>query len=196
VNFGRKADAVVVLGCRVGRHGAASTALRHRIDCGVRLFRDGAAPLLVLSGGGAGPVPEAETKRRAALAMGVPEAALLIEARSRNTFENARETAGLLKSRGLRSVLLVSHRPHLPRAIVMFRLTGLEVMGWAGASAPSLCWEFAAVFHECAALPKSLTLALLYRGSFRRPFRRFAKGREDAPEQQGDAERGASCQQE
>lgn len=191
-----RADAVVVLGCRVGRDGAASSALRRRVDCGVGLFRDGAAPLLVLSGGGAGPVPEAEIMRRAALASGVPDAALLIEARSRSTFENARETAMLLKSRGLRSVLLVSHRPHLPRAIAMFRLTGLEVMGWAGAGSLSLGWEFAAVLHELAALPKSLAQALLYRGSLRRSLRRSAENREDAPEQQSDAERRRPRQQE
>jgi uncharacterized SAM-binding protein YcdF (DUF218 family) len=195
VTFGRRADAIVVLGCRVGRDGAASAALRRRIDCGARLFREDAAPLLVLSGGGAGPVSETEIMRCAALAMGVPEAALLVEARSRNTFENARETAGLLRSRGLRSVLLVSHRVHLPRAVLMFRLAGLEVVGWAGAYSPSLGWELAAMLHECAALPKSLARALLYRRSSRRSSR-SAQCRQDAPELQSDAERGASGQQE
>ena len=43
------ADAVVVLGCR----GAAG--LTRRLDYGLRLFQAGAAPLLLLSGGGAGP---------------------------------------------------------------------------------------------------------------------------------------------
>ena len=58
--------------------------------------------------------------RERALGWGVPEAVLLIEPASRNTFENARETARLLGLRGLRSVLLVSHRIHLPRAILLF----------------------------------------------------------------------------
>ena len=50
-----------------------------RLDCGIRLFEDGAGPLLVLSGGGAGPVSEAESMRRMAIARGVPRAALLVE---------------------------------------------------------------------------------------------------------------------
>ena len=175
----KKADAIVVLGCRVGHDGAASAALQRRVDRGARLFREGAAPLLILSRGGAGPVSEAEIMRRAALAMGVPEAALVAEAKSRNTFENARETAKLLKSRSLRSVLLVSHRAHLPRATLMFRLAGLKVVDWAGASPPS--FGLAAALHECAALPRSLARALLYRRSSRRSFGRSDQSRQDAP---------------
>jgi uncharacterized SAM-binding protein YcdF (DUF218 family) len=69
--------------------------------------------------------------RRAAIAHGLPQAALLIDRMSGNTFENARETARLLNARGLRSVLLVSDRAHLLRATVLFRLAGLRVTGQA-----------------------------------------------------------------
>ena len=191
-----KADAIVVLGCRVRREGGASTALRRRVDRGVQLYRDGAAPLLVLSGGGAGPRPEAEIMRCAALALGVPEAALLIESGSRNTFENARDTTLLLRSRGLRSVLLVSDRAHLPRARLLFRFAGLKVVGSVGASPSSLRWGLAAALHECAALPKSIARVLLCGRPLRRSFRRSAKRWQNAPEQQSHAERGASGEQE
>jgi uncharacterized SAM-binding protein YcdF (DUF218 family) len=191
-----KADAIVVLGCRVRRQGGASTALQRRVDRGVQLYREGAAPLLVLSGGGAGPLPEAEIMRRAALALGVSEAALLIESGSRNTFENARDTGLLLRSRGLRSVLLVSDRAHLPRARLLFRFAGLKVVGSVGTSRPSLHWELAAALHECAALPKSVARALLYYRSLRRSFRRCAKRWQDVPEQQSNAQRGATGHKE
>ena len=189
------ADAVVVLGCRVAPGGSASAALIRRIDCGVRLFQERAAPLLVLSEGGAGPVPEAEIMRSTALASGVPNSALLIESASRNTFENARETARLLGSRGLRSVLLVSDRTHLPRAILLFRLAGLEVVGCAGALPPSLRWELGNMIRECTALPRSLARALLHRRSSQPPFdhcRRYGEGGQVTPERHSDAERGAS----
>jgi uncharacterized SAM-binding protein YcdF (DUF218 family) len=175
-----EADAIVVLGCR------GSAALTRRLDRGIRLFREGVAPLLLLSGGGSGSLPEAEHMRpiamiprshrrsngtartvfansangywhasrmpracrhmnsasraysatkpaigsrnaegcgtrltsssgsdgrssigrakwsgcpnRAALARGVPEAAMLVDAVSRNTVENARQTARLLSA--------------------------------------------------------------------------------------------------
>ena len=71
----------------------------------------GAAPLLVLSGGGTGPVPEAEIMRRMARARGVREAALLVEAGSRDTLENAWETARLLRPRGARGFSGQRSRP-------------------------------------------------------------------------------------
>jgi len=150
-----KADAIVVLGC------ALSARLRRRVERGVRLCQEGVAPVLLLSGGGSGPVPEAEIMRRLALARGVPEAALLIEPNSRDTIGNARETAGLLRTHGLRSVVLVSDRAHLPRAALLFRLAGVEVAGRSGVRSPSLTKEIGAAIREMAALPWSLVRALV-----------------------------------
>ncbi|MGH7048893.1 MAG: YdcF family protein, partial [Stellaceae bacterium] len=84
--------------------------MRRRVTRGIEVFRQGVAPVLVLSGGGAGSVPESEVMRTLARDAGVPEAALLVEPRSRNTFENARETAQLLHARGINAVILVSDR--------------------------------------------------------------------------------------
>jgi uncharacterized SAM-binding protein YcdF (DUF218 family) len=116
----------------------------------------------LLSGGGRGPVPEAKIMQQVALSRGVPERALLVEPRSDNTVENAHEAAQLLRPRGVREVLLVSDRTHLPRAALLFRLAGLRVAGWAGVPPQSLLWEMAAAIRECAALPGSLFRALLH----------------------------------
>jgi uncharacterized SAM-binding protein YcdF (DUF218 family) len=149
-----KADAIVVLGCK------SAARLRRRVECGVRLYREGVAPVLVLSGGGNGPEPEAELMRGMALAHGVPQAALLIEANSRDTVGNARETALLLRAHGLRTVVLVSDRAHLLRAAPLFRLAGVTVAGRSGLRAPSLPREIVAAIREMAALPCSLVHAL------------------------------------
>jgi uncharacterized SAM-binding protein YcdF (DUF218 family) len=131
-----------------------------RVDVGVRLFQAGAAPVLLLSGRGGGPVPEAEMMRHMALARGVPEAALLVEPRSPDTLGNARESARLLGECGGRSVLLVSDRVHLPRAALLFRLAGLRIAGWARPRPPSIWWEIGAATRDCAALPRSLARAV------------------------------------
>ena len=144
------ADAIVVLGC------GSAARLARRVERGARLYRAGAAPLLLLSGGGRGSEPEAEVMRRLALAAGVPEAALLLESGSRNTWENAQESAHLLRLRGLGRVVLVSDRAHLPRAALQFRLAGLDIAGRSGVPPPSAFWELAAFIRELAALPKSL----------------------------------------
>jgi uncharacterized SAM-binding protein YcdF (DUF218 family) len=151
------ADAIVVLGCRT------RAGLTRRVDVAVRLFQAGAAPVLLLSGGGAGPEAEAEIMRRMALARGVPEAALLIEPESRDTVGNARRSARLLAARGGHSVLLVSDRVHLPRAALLFRLAGLHVAAWAAPRPPSTRWEIGPAIRECAALPRSLAQAVFHR---------------------------------
>jgi uncharacterized SAM-binding protein YcdF (DUF218 family) len=136
--------------------------LTRRLDHGIRLFRAGAAPVLLLSGGGSGPQPEAETMRRMALARSVPEAAILVEPWSQDTVENAREAARLLHARGKGVVLLVADRVHLPRASLLFRVAGLRIAGWGAVSPPSFWWEARAAIQECVALPRSLA-GLLHR---------------------------------
>ena len=129
----------------------------------MRLFEAGAAPLLLLSGGGRHAAPEAEAMRALALAAGIPEAAILVEPRSRDTLGNARECALLLRARGLRRVMLVSDRAHLPRAALLFRLAGLDVVARAGAPPASRLRGVGGRLREAAAFPKSLLRALALR---------------------------------
>lgn len=51
-----------------------------------------------------------------------------IEDRSRNTEENARQSAELVRAEAFGRVVLVSHFWHLPRAVAAFRRQGLEVL--------------------------------------------------------------------
>lgn len=150
-----KADAIVVLGCK------SPSRLSRRVSHAVELFRHGFAPALVLSGGGNGEEPEAEIMRRAALAGGVPAAALLVERHSRDTLGNAHETAALLQANGRRTIILVSDRTHLPRAALLFRLAGVEIAGCSGVRSASLMIEVLTMLREAMALPRSLLRALL-----------------------------------
>jgi uncharacterized SAM-binding protein YcdF (DUF218 family) len=148
-----RADAIVVLGC------ASGSRLARRVARGASLYRAQVAPLLLLSGGGRGPEPEASIMRRMALAAAVPEAALIVEPGSRNTWENACESARLLRSRGLSRVVLVSDRAHLPRAGLLFRRAGLEVAGRAGIRPALTLFELRTWLRELAALPMTLFFA-------------------------------------
>ena len=178
-----EADAIVVLGCR------GPAALRRRLEIGIRLFERRSAPLLVLSGGGSGPIPEAELMRRAAIAHGVPPTALLIDILSRDTFENARETARLLSTRRLHSVVLVSDRVHLPRAAILFRLAGLRVVGRAAVPVRSLRRAAGATLREIVAMPWSLLRAASRRMSDDEPG-------QHPPKQYGDRNRRRSSERE
>jgi uncharacterized SAM-binding protein YcdF (DUF218 family) len=161
-----------VLGCRVTRRGNPSLALRRRVELGLELYRQGAAPLLVLSGGGAGPIPEAEAMRRLVRDAGVPDRALVVERGSRDTLDNAFNAASLLRRRlmpkkGAIPIVLVSDATHLLRARLLFRVAGLAVTGSAGVPARSARARLGATLHELVSVPWSLARALLRRAKTR-----------------------------
>lgn len=59
--------------------------------------------------------------------MGVPPEAILLEDRSRNTYENAIETKKLLAAEGLTEIILVTSAMHMPRAQAIFAKQGMTV---------------------------------------------------------------------
>lgn len=157
-----RADAIVVLGCRLRPDGRAGRALERRVAAGVALHAAGAAPLVVLSGGGAGPRPEAEVMRELALSLGAPAASLLLETASRDTIENALCSAALLRARGLERAILVTDRYHALRAGLLFRRAGVEVVRVATPPA-RLARDWPMWLREALALPRSLVRLALGR---------------------------------
>ena len=156
------ADAIVVLGCRLPADGRPGGAMQRRVAAGVALLAAGAAPRLLLSGGGSGPLSEAEVMRALALALGAPASALLLEDRSRNTIENALCSAALLRQSGLARVIVVTDRYHALRARLLFRGAGLEVVRVASPP-PRLRRDWPMWLREALALPRSLALLALGR---------------------------------
>ena len=124
---GDRYDAIVVLGSSVLEPGSLrpaadlSASSKNRAMCGIDLYRQGYAPKLVFSGGN-GHAFKDVTKdgpemKRWAERLGVSTEAIIIEDRSRTTYENATETKRLL---GPASILLVTSARHLPRATALF----------------------------------------------------------------------------
>lgn len=130
------ADAIVVLGGALAppRHGQLMPDLgagADRVWEAARLYRAGKAPLLILSGSGdpeESATSEAAAMRRLLLDFGVPAEAMLLEERSRNTAENARFSAEILRARGLSAVLLVTSALHMERARKHFEAADLRVL--------------------------------------------------------------------
>ena len=130
------AAAIVVLGGGVA--GAQAPARPYpdlnsaadRMWHAARLYRAGKAPVIVLSGGAlrneAG--TEADAMRTFLLDMGIPSAAIVLEEASDSTAANARRTGDLLRSRDIRTVILVTSALHMARARRAFEQEGLVVI--------------------------------------------------------------------
>ncbi len=127
---GQQPDAVIVLGAAVVAPGVPGPALVRRVEWGVGVFRARLARHLVMSGGSMGAPPcESHLMRDIALALGVAQASIVVEDRSRNTFENAIYTGAIIRRRGWRRIVVVTDAFHLPRALYIFRRLGLAVEG-------------------------------------------------------------------
>jgi len=167
------ADAVVVLGGGVNDLSwvpavpePSSSSLQRLVE-GIRLARVLRIPLVVSGGSGAvAPTEarEADTMADLAVRLGFPRGDLVIENRSRNTWENAEQVKSLVSGR---TIILVTSAFHLKRSAAMFRKQGFSVIpapaGYRSLSRPfsiiSLIPRAQALDTSSTALAEYLSLA-------------------------------------
>lgn len=98
-----------------------------RLRAGAALYRHTGLPVLV-SGGTLEPKePGVATLMAQSLTDDFHVPVRWIEPRSRTTWENARDSAAILRAAGIRSVYVVTHAWHARRAVIAFRPTGIAV---------------------------------------------------------------------
>jgi uncharacterized SAM-binding protein YcdF (DUF218 family) len=85
----------------------------------------GGTGALILKGEG-----DADTAPRLLTALGVAPERLILENRSRNTFENAAFTKELVTPQPGETWLLVTSAFHMPRSRALFRKAGFDVLPW------------------------------------------------------------------
>jgi len=99
-----------------------------RVAAGARAWLSHRAPIVILTGGRGGrDASEAARMKMAIQRLGVPASALVLEERSRNTEDNAANTAKLAHPMGVRRILLVTSALHMPRALLLFEREGFQV---------------------------------------------------------------------
>ena len=131
----RHVDAIVILGGGVDDDETPNAGTLYRLFHGLRLFKQGYAPVIILTGGNpANPsVPESEVMAKVAMEQfGIPSSFLVIEREAARTVTQAQATAQIARERGIRSILLITSGLHSYRAARVFRKTGLQVVLPAG----------------------------------------------------------------
>jgi uncharacterized SAM-binding protein YcdF (DUF218 family) len=107
-----KADAIVLLG----------GGMTFRVPRAQELFEQQLAPVILISGKG-----DAEEMQHWLINRGVPEAATQLESESKNTWQNATCSVRILRSMGVKRVILVTSWYHSRRALACFRKAGPEI---------------------------------------------------------------------
>jgi len=103
-----------------------------RTDKAVELYKNGWAPLMIVSGAAldtSGP-SNAEAMRAYAIDAGIPASAILIDESARDTNENASGAADLARVRGVSNIIVVTSPYHMARAKIIFarEFAGLGVV--------------------------------------------------------------------
>jgi uncharacterized SAM-binding protein YcdF (DUF218 family) len=122
-----RADAIVVLGCRIAPSGRPAPPAARRAAAAASAFLGGVAPLVLVSGGRRwGAHAEARAMSRAIVAAGVPSGAVVEELCSLSTYENAIFSAAALRRLGARRAAVVTCPWHMARALADFRAAGVD----------------------------------------------------------------------
>jgi uncharacterized SAM-binding protein YcdF (DUF218 family) len=104
-----------------------------RLLYAMRLYRAGKANSLILSGGtiaelSGSAMSEASQYLELALESGIPVEAIVLEERSRNTYENALYARQTMHEHGWQRALIVTSAAHMPRAMAVFRTLDIDVL--------------------------------------------------------------------
>jgi uncharacterized SAM-binding protein YcdF (DUF218 family) len=132
-----RADAIVVLGGGVRGYAGPSLPvidLNRAADrelFAAQLYHAGRSNMVILSGG-ADPIQRTGSSAMGMkiflINLGVPAAAIRIDAQSRNTRENLQEVVKMLRMSGGKTILLVTSAMHMHRASWLFSKSGLKVI--------------------------------------------------------------------
>ncbi|MBR3533210.1 MAG: YdcF family protein [Clostridiales bacterium] len=120
-------DYIIVLGCGIIDNSIPTDLMVDRLDTAVRLYEDGAAPRILLSGDHqVEDYNEVAVMRNYIISEGVPEDAIVCDDLGLSTNETMRRAAGLYD---VKSAVIVTQEYHLYRAVYLAVNYGIRCEG-------------------------------------------------------------------
>ena len=158
----RHADAIVVMGA-AQFNGRPSAVLKARLDTTYQVWKDGVAPVIIVTGG---KMPgdrftESEASRDYLVDRGVPEEAILLENEGRTSQASLQRVGTIARDHDIHSVVIVSDGFHLFRSKLIADRNGLDAFGVPAEDSPIRPWtttEFEYVVREAGGVLAYLML--------------------------------------
>jgi len=123
------ADAILVLGARVWDNGEPSGILADRLDTGVAAYKAGASCRLLMSGDhGQADYDEVNAMKTYAVKAGIPSSSVFMDHAGFSTYESLYRARDVFQ---VKSVVIVTQRYHLYRALYIANRMGLTAYGIA-----------------------------------------------------------------
>lgn len=104
-----------------------------RVLYAAEVYQKGKATHILVSGGDIewldnSSTTPAEDMASILMQIGIPESAIWLEKKSRNTYENALYTKEFLEEEGIDRILLITSAMHMPRSVALFEKQGFDVI--------------------------------------------------------------------
>lgn len=117
----------IVFGAGLWRDGTPTPVLRDRVQTAANLYFDGKVEKLLLSGDNRFvDYNEPEAMRQYALSLGVPDEAMVLDYAGRRTYDTCYRARDIFR---VDSAILVTQGFHLPRAIFLCNMLGVDGVG-------------------------------------------------------------------
>ena len=122
-----KADCIIVFGGGVGESGKAGQGYEERVGYAVDLYKKGYAGKLIFSSGYQYHFNETLLMKALAVALGVPEKDIIIEAGASNTYENVKFSKEILDKEGWSKALVITSPYNMRRVSLVFNNLGKDI---------------------------------------------------------------------
>lgn len=145
----------IIFGAGLRRDGSPTTVLRDRVETGARLYLDGKVEKLLMSGDNRViDYNEPEAMRQYAISLGIPEQDIILDYAGTRTYDTCYRAKQIF---GLESVLLVTQKFHLPRALFLCNAMGIKAQGveannWNYARRSIVFWNIREQFATLTAI--------------------------------------------
>jgi SanA protein len=117
----------IIFGAGLRRDGTPTAMLRDRVLTGAELYFSGKVEKLLMSGDNRfAEYNEPESMRQFALSLGVPDSAIVLDYAGRRTYDTCYRAKAIF---GVESALLVTQGFHLPRAVFLCNMLGMDTLG-------------------------------------------------------------------
>ncbi len=151
----QKADCIIILGCRV--YGSTpSPFLVWRTEQGFKLFKEGYAKYIIVSGGkGTGEdISEAQAMKTYLVSKGMDPSKIIMEDKSGSTMANLINSKDIMENKKMKTAIIVSNKYHLKRASLMAKHQGIKATYSGVFVKPYKSHEITGYFREIPALIK------------------------------------------
>jgi len=124
----------LVFGAGYWPDGTPSDVMRDRVEAAIDLYRAGRVSRVLFSGDNRFvDYNEPEKMRQYALSLGLPDEVIVLDYAGRRTYDTCYRARAIF---GLREVVLVTQRYHLPRALYLCQGLSLDAVGYAADRRP------------------------------------------------------------